>query len=167
MRTIVKFIDPFLRPGLKLFSDLANRTAGNGHIIPPHILVTAQKPDLVLIDEAAKEIIIFELTCPYDTNIQRSHDYKTEKYASLVTDLSSAEFKVNLFCFEVSVRGQISKQNRNRLRSFLLISTGKKRADSVNFINNVFKSGLVCSYSLFTARDVIYWTSQEELSLSM
>jgi hypothetical protein len=164
LRTMIDFMKPSLRPNLKLFSDLFGHTAGNGNVFPPRIIVTAQKPDLVLIDENAKEIFIMELTCPWDLNVEKSHIYKEQRYASLVADLS-LNFKVSLFCIEVSVRGQISKSNRNRLKSFLLLATGKKRVESVGFINNVSKAALLSSYSLFCARDVIHWTSQDELSL--
>ena len=58
-----------------------------------------------------------ELMCPWDSNIQRSHDFKEQKYAALVGDLSR-DFKVSLFSVEVSARGQISKANRARLKCF-------------------------------------------------
>ena len=72
-------------------------------------------------------LVIFELTCPFDTNVISAHDFKMGKYAPLVNDLKSKGFLVDLFCVEVSVRGQISKANRARLKSFLLKTTGLRR----------------------------------------
>ena len=62
--------------------------------------------------------MLLELTCPWDTNISRSHDFKEEKYAPLVADLSR-DYKVFHFSIEVSVRGQVSKGNRARLKAFV------------------------------------------------
>jgi hypothetical protein len=68
---------------------------GNGGTLPPDILVTSQRPDLVLINCQTGSIIIFELTCLWDSNVDRSHEYKCNKYSALITDLM-ANFKVEL-----------------------------------------------------------------------
>ena len=52
-----------------------------------------------------KKDIIFELTCPFDTNINTAHDFKTDKYASLGEDLRVDGYSVDLFCVEISVCG--------------------------------------------------------------
>ena len=87
-------------------------------VIPPHLLVTNLKPDLFLVNESARVAVLVELTCPWDKNILRSHEYKREKYAPLVGDLSR-DLNVFYFPIEVSVRGQISKGNRARFKSFV------------------------------------------------
>jgi hypothetical protein len=83
---------PKLGNGFELFLDLVGHTAGGGLVFPPHVIVTDQRPDLVLINEITKKIVIFELTCPWNYNIVKAQDYKVGKYASLVSDLSH-EFK--------------------------------------------------------------------------
>ena len=72
-----------------------------------HSMLFALKPDIVIVSQTSQEIVVFELTCPWDTNIARSHNYKLEKYAPLVTDLSHTRV-VSYFPIEVSARGQIS-----------------------------------------------------------
>ena len=131
---------------------------------PPNIIVTTQKPDLVLIDEAGRRIIIFELKCPFDSNIEKQHGYKMNKYAALVGDLSTS-FSVDLYCFEVSVRGQICRQNKARLKSFLLASTGLRHISCKELIVNVSKAALLCSFSLFCARNEGLWSSHPDLSV--
>ena len=54
-------IDRFLR-----YADIP----GRGTVPPPHLLVTAQKPDLVIIDRIEEKIDIFELIVPLETNIK-------------------------------------------------------------------------------------------------
>ena len=103
---------------MSLFSDIAGFQAPHGGTIPPHILVTAFKPDLFIFSEVSQEVVLFELTCPWDTNIVRSHNYKSEKYSPLVADLSRNRI-VSFYSIEISARGQITKENQSRLKSFL------------------------------------------------
>ncbi len=81
------------------------------------IHVTALRPDLFIYNESARMLVIFELTCPWDGNIENSHSFKEEKYSPLLADLSQS-FNAFLFSIEVSVRGQVSKANRTRLKAF-------------------------------------------------
>ena len=86
--TLIEGISPVLRDNFKIFSDLPGFTADHGGVIPPDILVTALHPDLFIVNEVSKVIVFFELTCPCDSNITRSHTFKEEKYAPLIADLS-------------------------------------------------------------------------------
>ena len=87
-----------------MYSDLSGFRAPHGGVIPPDILVTNLKPDLFIVNLLTNVIVFFELTCPWDSNVQRSHDYKEEKYAPLVADLSR-DFKVYNYSVEISARG--------------------------------------------------------------
>ena len=141
---------------MTLFSDISGCQAPHGGTVPPHVLVTALKPDICIVNDLSQEVIIFELTCPWDTNIIRSHNYKTEKYAPLVADLSRTRV-VSFFAIEVSARGQISKENRSRLKCFLLKSCSCPRNVFKNLIDVASKASLLSSYSLFSARKEPSW----------
>ena len=107
-----------MSPGMQLFSDLPDFLAPGGGSIPPYILVTNLKPYIVIVNESTCEIIIFELTCPWDANVARSHSFKDNKYAPLVADLSQC-YTTFLFSVEISVRGQITGDNKKRLKAFV------------------------------------------------
>ena len=147
-----------------MYSDLQGFQAAHGGVIPPHILVTPLKPDLFLVDESAREIVLLELTCPWDMNIERSHNYKEEKYAPLVADLSR-NFKVFHFSIEVSVRGQISKGNRTRLKSFAYRCCRHPRNVTGNLLSNCARISLLSSYSIFMARREPTWSSPQLLAV--
>ena len=102
--SVLMSIIDVIRPKLgrfKLFSDMPGFQAPHGGTIPPHILVTNLRPDLFLFDETSRIAVIFELTCPWDNYIDRSHSYKEDKYSPLVADLS-CNFKKYQFSVEVS-----------------------------------------------------------------
>ena len=156
LSSIINLTRPYLRDGMRLYSDMPGYQAPHGGTVPPHILVTSMKPDIVIVNELSQEVIIFELTCPWDRNIARGHDLKSEKYAPLVSDLSQ-RFIVSFYAIEVSARGQITKENRSRLKSFLLKCCSDPRAISKKIISIASKSALLSSYTIFSARKEPTW----------
>ena len=136
--------------------------APHGGTIPPHVLTTSLRPDIFLFNDSSRECIVFELTCPWDNNIDRSHTYKEEKYSPLVADLAR-NYTVSHFSVEISVRGQITKPNRARLKSLAYRCTVESRDVSKLLLKNASKASLLCSYSIFTARKEPSWLSPPPL----
>ena len=165
LNSIVDIIRPALGPTFRLFSDMPGFEAPHGGTIPPHILVTNLRPDLFIVSESLQRAIVVELTCPWDSNIQRSHTYKQEKYAPLVADLSQ-RFSVFHFSIEVSVRGQISKENQSRIRAivFRCCNTPGKLAGQITKCSS--KASLLASYSLFCARKEPTWLNPAPLLIN-
>ena len=138
--------------------------APHGGTIPPHILVTALKPDIFIFNEQSQEVIVFELTCPWDSNIARSHALKSDKYSPLIADLSQ-RYIVSFFSIEVSARGQISKDNRSRLKSFLFKCCTYTGNLSKSLVRISSKAALLSSYSIFAARREPTWENPAPLSV--
>ena len=132
--------------------------APNGGSIPPHILVTKLKPDIFLIDESAMVAIVFELTCPWDSNVDRSHDYKETKYAPLIADLAR-RFTVYNFSVEVSVRGQVTGNNKSRLKSFVYRVCSEPKVVFKSMVQMCSKIALLSSFSIFAARSEPSWNN--------
>ena len=162
--SIINLIQPYLRDGMRLFSDMPGYQAPHGGTVPPHILVTSMKPDIFVFSELSSEVIVFELTCPWDKNILRSHNFKTEKYASLIADLAQSRV-VSFFCVEISARGQITKENRSRLKSFLLKCCSAPRDIFKSVITISSKAALLSSYSIFCARGEPSWENPTPMIL--
>ncbi len=73
------------------------------------------RPDLVVCDRPAKEIIIIEVTVPYDKRLTQAYEEKTNKYAKLKRDLYRANkskgYKtVTLLVVTIGALGCVSKQ---------------------------------------------------------
>ena len=64
-----------------IISDLPGRSLSR-LTIPPEVLVTSARPDLVIHYSDANGIKITELTVPFETNIEKEHAFKTNKYAT-------------------------------------------------------------------------------------
>ena len=158
LSTIISCVRPKLLGGFSLFADLEGFCAPHGGVIPPHMHVTNLRPDLFVVSESAKVAVLLELTCPWDGNIVRSHEFKREKYASLVNDLSHV-FTVFYFPIEVSVRGQVSKGNRMRFKSFLFRCCQDPRKTHAAMMKSASRSALLSSFSIFCARKEPTWSS--------
>ena len=107
--------------------------------------MTNQRPDIFSVNRQLKKVVLFELTVPWDANIGSCHDLKVRKYAPLVNNLS-LNFDVEVFCFEVSVRGQISKINKARVKSFLWKITVQKQPLGVKLKTNISRTALLSRY---------------------
>ena len=152
LASLIRVIRPKLAEGMELFSDLPGFLAPGGGSIPPHVLVTNQRPDIFLVNISTCEAVVFELTCPWDSNVERSHTFKEEKYAPLIADLSR-HFKTFYFSVEVSVRGQITGNNRTWLKSFIY-RTCVEPKETLKTISPVFsKIALLSLFSIFSARN--------------
>ena len=117
---------------------------------PPDVLVTGDRPDVVIIDRVKKTFNIFELTVPYDaeTNLTNAHQRKNNSYAYFLTDVTSLAPTVTPF--EVATRGYVSSPNRDRLK--LLHKFCKRNVKLKNFIENLSALAVNSSYFLFVCR---------------
>ena len=147
-----------LRPGFSLFFDLAGFQYPTGGVIPPHVLVTPLRPDIFLVNEQSREVVLFELTCPWERNIDRSHEYKENKYAPIIADMSR-EYRVFNFSVEVAARGLITKQNKARLKSFALRCSNVSSRELKTFLSCCSKASLLSSFAIFQARNEPSWSS--------
>ena len=120
-------------------------------VLPPHVLVSSFWPDLFILNEAESIIVMLELTCPFDSNIVRSHEFKQEKYSPLVADLARY-YRTKYYPVEVSVRGQITKSNKARLKSLLYECCNDPKGILKTLLVNCSKISLLSSYSIFSAR---------------
>ena len=142
--------------------DLPGFQAPHGGVIPPHVLVTSFRPDLFILNEAESIIVMLELTCPFDSNIVRSHEFKQEKYSPLVADLAR-HYRTKYYPVEVSVRGQITKSNKARLKSLLYECCNDPKGILKTLLVNCSKISLLSSYSIFSARKEPSWASPSPL----
>ena len=81
----------------------------NGSTIPPDILVTLSRPDLVIINRSLKTVYLLELTCSFERNIVAAHQRKSTKYISLKSDIESEGFTCTLIPFEIGSRGHVTR----------------------------------------------------------
>ena len=105
------------------------------------------------MNEIDKSIIIFELTVPFDSNIENANNRKCKKYENLINDISDKGYSVTFEAFEISSRGLITNANSERLKNLLNL----KNSELKDFCNQLQKTVLVSSYIIFHSKYEPEW----------
>ena len=136
------------------FVDIFGHQTQAGGTLPPDIIISPLKPDIVVVDTTKKSVNIFELTVPGETRILEAHRIKTEKYQHFQSDIKS--YKVSVIPFEVgSHTGYISRDNVSRVNA--LHKFCKKDIKLKNFKKNISSITVLSSYYLFNCRNESDW----------
>ena len=59
------------------------------------------------------DIILIELTVPYESRIDHANVYKREKYSDLVKDMKEAGYKAEVIPVEVGARGFVTSSTQS------------------------------------------------------
>ena len=142
--------------GLEVYADLEGHRV-NGVTIPPDVAMTAQKPDLVIVNRKSKEVKLVELTVPWDTstNMTAAQNRKTERYKELTTTIQGNGFKCSNIPLEVGTRGLINARNKGVLTK---LCHGFKVGKVSSVIKSCSKLALLGSYTLWNARYSADWS---------
>ena len=125
-------------------------------IFPPHIAITAERPDIVIFSNKLKYVIKIELTCPCEENFQRAQIHKINKYANLRELICHNGWSSDLFTVEVGARGYCSNSVTTTLKK---LGTKPKTARKVSKELGIIS--MKCSYSIWLARNSKQWNLKE------
>ena len=119
--------------------------------------MTAQKPDLVIINRRSKEVKLIELTVPWDTstNLQAATTRKAERYNELKITIQGKGFKCANIPIEVGTRGFISTKNNNILTQ---LCHGLRITKVSSVVKNCSKLALLGSFTIWNARYSSDWS---------
>ena len=136
------------------YVDIDGYQTNSGGTLPPEIIVSTLKPDIVIVDKKLKSIIIFELTVPGETRIHEAHRIKAEKYQHFKNDIKT--HNVTVLPFEIrSHTGFISHENKNSLHT--LHKFCLKDIKLKQFVKNISSITVLSSYFIFNCRNESEW----------
>ena len=98
---------------------------------------------------------MIELTCPWEDRLDISREYKSNKYAPLISDLQQTGHKVTFLPLEIGVRGIINKANEKTLK--IIHKFCKQETNFKSFKDLISKSTVCASYFIFLCRDQKEW----------
>ena len=138
----------------KCYADLDGHKTSAGGTIPPNLMVTTERPDIVIVDDKNKTMSIFELTVPSEQRIETANTLKMNSYTHFTSDIRS--HTVSVIPFELgSNTGHISKENKKRLRS--LHNFCRKDIKLKKFLDNLSALTILSSYHIFICRNQKEW----------
>lgn len=128
-----------------IHADLPELVAKGGAYRMPHeIIITDQKPDLVLISHEGKQMILIEVTSPNCENLEYWRQKKRDRYAAFKSNIAVGR-QCHIFTLEVSSRGFVLASSFFELMSALGIQGMKKK----KLRDTLSKTALRCSYIIF------------------
>ena len=72
---------------------------------PQNIYATSLRPDIVLSSESTKQVVLLELTVPWEDRLEEAHERKRAKYQELVAECKNNGWKTRNEPIEVGCRG--------------------------------------------------------------
>ena len=98
------------------YIDIPGHQTPAGGTLPHSVTVSTLRPDIVIIDELKKNIMVLELTVPGELRIEESNRLKGDKYQHFTTDIKT--HTVSVLPFEIgSHTGYITQKNHATLRT--------------------------------------------------
>ena len=76
---------------------------------PPDLIVTSQRPDIVIIDRTEKKIALFELIVSFENNAEFANLRKTRRDMDFTSDLTKKRSQAEHIPFEIGPGGHIIK----------------------------------------------------------
>ena len=155
---LVKRIMASKEDSLKVYADLEGWRI-NGGTVPPDLVATGQVPDIVLLDRSQNNIVLLELTCPFDSSassFKSAFDRKTVRFERLALDLEQLGFTVFNMPLEIGARGVITARNH------IVLATVASMCGIRNLSvlrRTLGKISLVASHRIYLARASSEWTS--------
>ena len=144
----------------KCYIDIPGHQTEGGGTIPPSLLVTSLKPDIVIIDNRDNSVKIFELTVPAEHRIDTASKLKMAKYQHFSSDIST--HTTSVVPFEVgSHTGYISSENKKNLHTLHKFCT--KDIKFKKFQENLSSIAAISSYYIFNCRNQNIWSNTDPI----
>ena len=133
-----------------LISDLSPN-----YVFPCQIALTELRPDVVIYSNTLKHVILLELTCPCEENMECWHSTKLSKYSALVHIIRSKNWSVDIFAIEVGARGYPSHSLHSSLRKLGLPNKTTKES-----VKRLGKVSMESSFYIWMHRNSKEWTCE-------
>ena len=99
---------------------------------PENIAVTTLRPDIVLVSEGTKQVVLLELTVPWEDRMEEAFERKRAKYEELASECRSRGWRTRCNPIEVGCRGFVGQ---SLLRALKML--GVKGLQSRKAIRNI------------------------------
>jgi len=147
--------------GFRCYVDVPGRRTHDEGTVPDQLIITDDKPDIFILDQRdhlqKPEIVIIDLTIPWDDRVEASRSEKLVKFSTLVATIKAKDaFNVSYQSLEIgSYRQRLSDGSESAIKllyNYIIpkISYYAFRKDLINLVN-------YSSYEIFSSRNETKW----------
>ena len=113
--------------------------------------ISANTPDVVLVDEINRELLILEIGCTFDYSLEEAFSTKMLKYLQLTQTISQLGYKCKLLVF---IFGSLGHVHKLVVRGLQMAGLSKRRAKQLAKYCSV--SAIIGSRSIWRRRCFLY-----------
>ena len=113
--------------------------------------LSANTPDVVLVNEESREVSVLEVACTFDTSLEEAFMTKVLKYQPLVNAISELGYRCTLLVF---VFGSLGHAHRLVVRGLCRLGMSKKEAKRLSKYCSV--SAIIGSRHIWQRRCYLY-----------
>ena len=114
---------------------------------------------MVLFSNSTKQVILWELTVPWEENMEVAHQHKTNKYQELVEDCRRRGWQAICYPIEIGVRGFAWKSLSMALNKVGITGIKKRKVT-----RTILNAALESSRWIWIHRNNETWTGQNNSS---
>ena len=94
---------------------------------PEEIVVTNKRPDIVVFSRRTKQVVMIELTVPWEERVEESNERKLAKYQPLVDACKAKGWRTWCFAVEVGCRGFVAQSMWRMFGRLGIVGQSRKR----------------------------------------
>ena len=153
-------------PFIRVYADLPNLQASESppSTIPPNVIVTPFRPDIVIHNTITSSLLLFELTCPLDSahHLEQARSRKQNKveYLQILSELDRLNITNFYETLEISVLGhycQFSVTNIYNVLRFIDKNFPITKSSVRQMLDDASRVCITASQRIFMVRDCREW----------
>ena len=125
------------------------------YVFPSYLATTGQRPDILLESASTRRVLLIELTCPSEENLEWANQRKRRTYKDLIRNIKANKWFVDYFPIEVGARGYCAENVRGCLSRLGL--PGKK---TKALLKDASRTSLVASFTIWLSRGSVVWNPE-------
>ena len=129
-------------------------------VFPPTICATSLRPDIVIWSKLTRVVVLIELTCCIEEGIAKAQVRKENRYAELLEEINSSNWKASLLTLEIGARGLVGSRT---YRAFVNLGIPPTKANKL--CKTLSCVAARCSYAIYLAHKNVAWQHKMDLVL--
>ena len=151
LAALVDYIERNLAVSWQLCADLPGRR----YSLPYEMGDITARPDIFAWSTMQKQVVMFELTIPFEENITDAARRKQERYVPLCSHLSSLGWGTKLYTIQVGSRGLLDMSSLKSIENFTNSRQSKK--SFLCLLHKICRIVIGCSFAIWCKRNKSDW----------
>ena len=141
------YIERNLAVSWQLCADLPGRR----YSLPYEMGDITARPDIFAWSSMQKQVVMFELTIPFEENITDAARRKQERYVPLCSHLSSLGWETKLYTIQVGSRGLLDMSSLKSIENFT--NSRQSRKSFLCLLHKICRIVIGCSFAIWCKRN--------------